>query len=1062
MEKTSTWATTNEMFVISTLLRCAVASFSRFGNRRVWQLHQESDSRGTSKLPPDCKIIYLDNVNDNHFEVVRKLETLPSLESEGIQKLKEQKRIQLKKELETAKQDFKLSKTEKRKNLKRIRMSLARLDLMADDLAKRRQQDKTRRDQKREQQTNDEKERERILNAKRFEAYRHRQTAEDKIDRENYMKEKQKALRNNKKDSPEKRRQSFDEKVRFGPIFPCISCEQLCFENGVIAISEKYQEEIHNSDFLSNTLNDNIFDERFQVCLKLRIDGENQVKSGLYWCHTCFNHLKRKKLPPMCSKNNLFITNLPHDLNTFSHLEESLVAKKLLFQKIFPLKISRMPAIKDKMIMIPMRDNDILNTVNKLPRIPIDSGLIDVMWKRKLSMRNYHLQAKVDVNKIFRLLQCLKELKNPFYEFYDNEDLYRERCLHYDKAGYENIFGTEQDFQQEIDLKDGSDVSSNRKEEHESNNSEEEKEQEYYEKNDPIRKFQIDYDNINTVTPKYPEAFEIDGSGTLNKLVVVAPGEGKYPENVLFCENWDALAFPTLYPDGRYNLHEKRKVKLLDQFYFKQRLNNINPKFRNNVSYVFAAEYYLSRKSLQRNIDLSFMRGTKNVTASGKTVYTLDDGFSVFDNVSNTPAYHRKARFEQMARLDNLGAFQVFFTFSSAETRWKEHLSSFLVEKGVKVIYNVTKTGSTDILVEKGNGDEIPLKEYLETMDEKLNQLLRKNVFTATRIFKHRFQTFLHEVILNKSNPMSVQDYSLKVEYQGRGAAHYHGLLWLDLEKLDKKVKIKDFRHSITEFNYDIKDITTEEEQLHYNELIELGKEEYLSSEEQSRCENLRESFPFHRIRSAFRKLRISETLTGIEEEAIIRFINAFSSVSLHPATSGIAVSEIAREVNVHHHTKTCKKYGTKNCRFKFPKFPSLNTLLSKPLPIEMPDDIKDKYVKYYGQILQKVMEGLQDKNLIPEIMSHYEKDKETRSEIVSKMCYRLDDLLTAVGLNEHEKKDYHDAIAYRPIGYGIIFRRDIDETMVNAFNPEWTVAWNGNTDFQITLDFYAVIEFCN
>ena len=37
---------------------------------------------------------------------------------------------------------------------------------------------------------------------------------------------------------------------------------------------------------------------------------------------------------------------------------------------------------------------------------------------------------------------------------------------------------------------------------------------------------------------------------------------------------------------------------------------------------------------------------------------------------------------------------------------------------------------------------------------------------------------------------------------------------------------------------------------------------------------------------------------------------------------------------------------------------------------------------------------------------------------------------------------------------------RDIDELMVNSYNPEITRAWNGNTDFQICLDFYAIITY--
>ena len=65
-----------------------------------------------------------------------------------------------------------------------------------------------------------------------------------------------------------------------------------------------------------------------------------------------------------------------------------------------------------------------------------------------------------------------------------------------------------------------------------------------------------------------------------------------------------------------------------------------------NPSYIFAAEYYLSRKSLQNNINISYRRGIKTQTSGGKFSYNLKDGFSVFNKMTRTPASHQKNRFE--------------------------------------------------------------------------------------------------------------------------------------------------------------------------------------------------------------------------------------------------------------------------------------------------------------------------------------------------------------------------------------------------------------------------------
>ena len=125
---------------------------------------------------------------------------------------------------------------------------------------------------------------------------------------------------------------------------------------------------------------------------------------------------------------------------------------------------------------------------------------------------------------------------------------------------------------------------------------------------DPIRKFQIDYDQSIGLTEKFPEAFNDDPQ------LSVAPGEGKIPENILTSENWDAQAFPMKHPDGCNSLHQKRDMKLSDQYYFVQRLRNLDPRFRDDTSYLFAAAAYLEKKTMQRNINVSFLRGKKIIS----------------------------------------------------------------------------------------------------------------------------------------------------------------------------------------------------------------------------------------------------------------------------------------------------------------------------------------------------------------------------------------------------------------------------------------------------------------
>ena len=64
--------------------------------------------------------------------------------------------------------------------------------------------------------------------------------------------------------------------------------------------------------------------------------------------------------------------------------------------------------------------------------------------------------------------------------------------------------------------------------------------------------------------------------------VTLAPGEGKYPKNVLLDNDWDINS-----ADGKYGLHFKREKKLPYQYFFIQRICNVNEKFAISPAYMY-------------------------------------------------------------------------------------------------------------------------------------------------------------------------------------------------------------------------------------------------------------------------------------------------------------------------------------------------------------------------------------------------------------------------------------------------------------------------------------------
>ena len=160
-----------------------------------------------------------------------------------------------------------------------------------------------------------------------------------------------------------------------------------------------------------------------------------------------------------------------------------------------------------------------------------------------------------------------------------------------------------------------------------------------------------------------------------------------------------------------------------------------------------------------RNIDLAYTKGKENTDKDGKTVYKLDDLYQVFQNVCNTPAYHRKGRYEMYSRLDNYGPFNVFFTVSCADYRWQENLTAVLREKGIGVRCNVNvddQTEEYEVFTEDYGW--IPMEVYKEEiMDETLHEVVRRNVVTATRNYQQRVNALMKNIILHPSNPLSVK-----------------------------------------------------------------------------------------------------------------------------------------------------------------------------------------------------------------------------------------------------------------------------------------------------------------
>ena len=210
--------------------------------------------------------------------------------------------------------------------------------------------------------------------------------------------------------------------------------------------------------------------------------------------------------------------------------------------------------------------------------------------------------------------------------------------------------------------------------------------------------------------------------------------------------------------------------------------------------------------------------------------------------------------------------------------RWSANFTPELEKQGCTVHYSVDEFGKDTTTVEVKDGKETiekPWKEYLrDHVDEKLHAMMKRNVLLATRNFQHRVETFRKEVIFGQNNPMRVRHVSYRVEFQGRGAAHIHGVLWLDLNE----IKVEGV------------DNTT--------------------------------------LKESYNKLKHSQPLESYEVEALEKFTDTFVTCTRCVSVAGAEAVKIAEETNWHGHSSSCKK-GTSGrlCRWHFPRYPLARTI---------------------------------------------------------------------------------------------------------------------------------------
>ena len=285
---------------------------------------------------------------------------------------------------------------------------------------------------------------------------------------------------------------------------------------------------------------------------------------------------------------------------------------------------------------------------------------------------------------------------------------------------------------------------------------------------------------LQSVIPDYPILTEEQNSSNSSGTEVynIAPGENKHPVSLMNDKLCEELAFPVLFPKGRFGYAAERQIKITPVKYFNARLLHHSGRFASNPEYLFFAQFIIEQKKVSDNINIALKKvHGQNVTASQvrtntqilQNLISQDQAYLFLRQIPGSPPYWQKFMYEVVAMVKQLGIPTWFMTLSCADLRWPE------------LFQIIARTNGKNITTE-----EVEALSY----DEKC-RLLNLNPVIVAKHFQYRVETFFTEILLTNANPIGkIIYYALRIEFQMRGSPHLHALIWTsDCPRLTQETK---------------------------------------------------------------------------------------------------------------------------------------------------------------------------------------------------------------------------------------------------------------------------------
>ena len=179
-----------------------------------------------------------------------------------------------------------------------------------------------------------------------------------------------------------------------------------------------------------------------------------------------------------------------------------------------------------------------------------------------------------------------------------------------------------------------------------------------------------------------------------------------------------------------------------------------------------------------------------------------------------------------------------------------------------------------------------------------------------------------------------------------------------------------------------------------------------------------------------------------------IAFVDGIIKTTLPERHENPELFELVKTYQIHSHTKSCKKYKNKKCRYNFGRFFTDRTIISQPLPDNMSVDEREAKLKWKASVLKPVKEYI-DEYLDPRKVDIYG----DAYEILS-----ISEILCSLHIDYN---DYMEALSISSSGdFEIQYKRAPNSCFVNNYFVEGLQAWKANLDIQPVLSTYATVSY--